>query len=40
MKKNNLGKLLGIALVVAIVATGVFYGLFVDKLSKIGRAHV
>ena len=34
MKKNNLGKLLGIALVVAIVATGVFYGLFVDKLSS------
>src|ERR1700733_2259080 len=34
MKKNNLLKLLGIAFVVAIVATGVFYGLFVDKLSS------
>ena len=34
MKQNNLAKLLGIALVVAIVATGVFYGLFVNKLSS------
>jgi Flp pilus assembly protein CpaB len=34
MKKNNLLKLLGIALVVAIVSTGVFYGLFVGKLSS------
>jgi len=34
MKKNNLLKLLGIALVVAIVSTGVFYGLFVNKLSS------
>ena len=34
MKKNNLLKLLGIAFVVAIVATGVFYGLFVNKLSS------
>jgi Flp pilus assembly protein CpaB len=34
MKKNNLIKLLGIAFVVAIVATGVFYGLFVNKLSS------
>jgi pilus assembly protein CpaB len=34
MKQNNLGKLLGIALVVAIIATGVFYGLFVNKLSS------
>ena len=34
MKQNNLVKLLGIALVVAIVATGVFYGLFVNKLSS------
>lgn len=34
MKKNNLVKLLGIALVVAIVSTGVFYGLFVNRLSS------
>lgn len=34
MKKNNLLKLLGIAFVVAIVSTGVFYGLFVNKLSS------
>lgn len=34
MKQNNLAKLLGIALVVAILATGVFYGLFVNKLSS------
>ena len=34
MKEKNLAKLLGIALVVAIVATGVFYGLFVNKLSS------
>jgi Flp pilus assembly protein CpaB len=34
MKQNNLGKLIGIALVVAIIATGVFYGLFVTKLSS------
>jgi pilus assembly protein CpaB len=34
MKKNNLVKLLGIALVVAIVSTGIFYGLFVGKLSS------
>src|ERR1700730_12490360 len=34
MKKNNLVKLLGVALVVAIVATGVFYGLLVNKLSS------
>jgi pilus assembly protein CpaB len=34
MKKNNLVKLLGVALVVAIVATGIFYGLFVNKLSS------
>jgi len=34
MKKNNLLKLLGIALVVAIVSTGVFYGLFVNRLSS------
>lgn len=34
MKKNNLLTLLGIAFVVAIVSTGVFYGLFVNKLSS------
>jgi Flp pilus assembly protein CpaB len=34
MKKNNLLTLLGIALVVAIVSTGLFYGLFVNKLSS------
>lgn len=34
MKKNNLVKLLGIAFVVAILATGVFYGLFVSKMSS------
>lgn len=34
MKKNNLYKLLGIAFVVAIVSTGIFYGLFVSKMSS------
>jgi pilus assembly protein CpaB len=34
MKKNNLLKLLGIAFVVAIISTGIFYGLFVTKLSS------
>lgn len=34
MKKNNLLRLLGIAFVVAIVTTGVFYGLFVNRLSS------
>jgi pilus assembly protein CpaB len=34
MKKTNLLKLLGIALIVAIVSTGIFYGLFVGKLSS------
>jgi Flp pilus assembly protein CpaB len=34
MKKNNLLKLLGIALIVAIVSTGIFYGLFVGKLTS------
>jgi pilus assembly protein CpaB len=34
MKKNNVVTLLGIALAVAIIATGVFYGLFVNKLSS------
>jgi Flp pilus assembly protein CpaB len=34
MKKNNLLKLMGIAFVVAIVSTGIFYALFVTKLSS------
>ena len=34
MKKNNTLKLLGIAFVVALVSTGIFYGLFVNKLSS------
>jgi len=34
MKKNNTIKLLGIAFVVALVSTGIFYGLFVNKLSS------
>jgi pilus assembly protein CpaB len=34
MKKKNLMTLLGIALVVAIIATGLFYGLFVSKLQS------
>lgn len=34
MKKNNMVKLLGIAFVVAIVSTGIFYGLFAGKLSS------
>ncbi len=34
MKKNNLYKLLGIAFVVAIISTGIFYGLFVSKMSS------
>jgi pilus assembly protein CpaB len=34
MKQNSMVKLLGIALVVAIVSTGIFYGLFVSKLSS------
>jgi Flp pilus assembly protein CpaB len=34
MKKNNLVKLLGIALVVAILSTGIFYGLLSNKLSS------
>jgi len=38
MKKNNLLKLLGIALVVAIVSTGLFYGLFVSKLASAPKA--
>jgi pilus assembly protein CpaB len=34
MKKKNLLTLLGIALVVAIISTGVFYGLFVSNLKS------
>jgi pilus assembly protein CpaB len=34
MKQKNLATLLGIALVVALLATGVFYGLFVTKLKS------
>jgi len=34
MKKNDLVKFVGIGLVVAIIATGVFYGLIVNKLSS------
>ncbi len=34
MKKNNLVKLLMIAFVVAIISTGIFYGLFVNRLSS------
>ena len=34
MKQNNLVKLLAIAFVVAIVSTGIFYGLFASKLSS------
>ena len=34
MKKNNMGKLLGIALVVAIISTGLFYRLFAMKANS------
>jgi pilus assembly protein CpaB len=34
MKKKNLMTLLGIALVVALISTGVFYGLFVNNLKS------
>ncbi len=34
MNKNNLVKLLGVALVVAIISTGLFYGLFATRLSS------
>lgn len=34
MKKSNLIPLIGIALVVAIASTGIFYGLFVGKLRS------
>jgi pilus assembly protein CpaB len=36
--KKNLVPLLGIAFVVAIISTGIFYGLFVNKLSSAGSA--
>lgn len=36
MKKKNLMTLLGIALVVALISTGVFYGLFVTNLKSNG----
>lgn len=36
MRKKNLVTLLGIALVVALISTGVFYGLFVDNLKSSG----
>jgi pilus assembly protein CpaB len=34
MNKNNLMKLLGVALVVAIISTGLFYGFFAGRLSS------
>src|SRR6202161_1684902 len=34
MKKNNMLKLWGIAFVFAILSTGIFYGLFVNRLSS------
>jgi len=34
MKKNNMGKLLGVALVVAIMCTGLFYMLFAMKANS------
>ena len=34
MNKNNWVKLFGVALVVAIIATGLFYGLFASRLSS------
>lgn len=36
MRKKNLVTLLGIALVVALISTGVFYGLFVNNLKSNG----
>jgi pilus assembly protein CpaB len=36
MRKKNLMTLLGIALIVALISTGVFYGLFVSKLKSSG----
>jgi pilus assembly protein CpaB len=38
MKKDNLVKLLGVALVVAIISTGLFYMLFAMKANSEGRA--
>lgn len=34
MKKDNMGKLLGVALVVAIICTGLFYMLFAMKANS------
>jgi pilus assembly protein CpaB len=34
MKKNNMGKLLGVALVVAIICTGLFYMMFAMKANS------
>lgn len=34
MKKDNIVKLLAVALVVAIISTGLFYGLFVNRLDS------
>ncbi len=34
MKKNNMGKLVGVALVVAIISTGLFYMLFAMKANS------
>ena len=34
MNKKNIVKLLGVALVVAIISTGLFYGLFASRLSS------
>ena len=34
MKKDNMGKLLGVALVVAIMCTGLFYMLFAMKANS------
>lgn len=40
MNKNNLMKLVGVALVVAIISTGLFYGFFASRLnSSTGSGH-
>ena len=40
MNKNNLMKLFGVGLVVAIISTGLFYGLFASRLtSSTGSGH-
>ena len=39
MKKNNMGKLLGVALVVAIICTGLFYMLFAMKANSQTGTH-